>query len=386
MRAAFFYSKSVQTIEIPKCVQQSNFCQYKFGDFNASYYMFPFECYQNIEVVIKGQYPHARYISFTVSGVGDILIASAHDQDLVPDPGSINPFESGGNWDTVKRNYTLIISPAPPPANKEHFVSGAGCNTIYTGSFPSGRLNEAAVITYRIYAPSIGYDQTSNGLPEISYRICNSGVKGTDIPVSNTTEQAPSQEITDCDHDQLHEVQQCKRCDINWSTPSRFQSVLLQFNPNTVYMISNELDRDPDKFLNLHWKAPKVPDTWHNVGIAGKEDMRYWSFAFFAIHGAFGLKTISDYQTVVDQDGYVNLIVGFGAPRPSFVTPDNGFTWVDLSELPPVPISIIYRNILISSSFKYSAKDVPVDTLVPPRLLGEYYPCGNYSSRFDLQS
>lgn len=37
-------------------------------DYNASYNIFPYEVNPETEVVIKGQYPYARYFSFNVIG------------------------------------------------------------------------------------------------------------------------------------------------------------------------------------------------------------------------------------------------------------------------------------------------------------------------------
>jgi hypothetical protein len=114
------------------------------------------------------------------------------------------------------------------------------------------------------------------------------------------------------------------------------------------------------------------------MGIVGDEDMRYWSMSFVTPGGILGLYTISDFQTIIDKKGYVNLVISFGAPRPSSVTSGNGFTWVDASQLPMVPLFLFYRNNQISESFPYTAKDLPAGVTVPPKVMGRYYPCGNY--------
>jgi hypothetical protein len=119
------------------------------------------------------------------------------------------------------------------------------------------------------------------------------------------------------------------------------------------------------------------------MGIAGYEDMRYWSMSFVTPIGLLAFYTISDYQTIIDKMGYVNLVISFGAPRPSGITPENVFTWVDASHLPLVPLILLYRNNQISPNFPYTAKNVLKNEIVSPQEMGEYYPCGKYvNSRY----
>lgn len=348
------------------------------GDFNASYFVFPYEVDPSVEIVIKGQYPHARYMSITVNGTADIPIASAPDQSLIPDPGSTNPFLPGANWDAKNRNYTLIIRFTAPP-DSEHFVPGAGKNIIYVGTLPNGRPNASGIITLRIYVPSIGYDKTGGvGLPEIMYCSAKNNRRTHMESLRGMAEPKMQDESLFNQKAFKGESSSREECDLVWSKTNRVQSVLLQANPNTVYIISNEIERNPGKLLYIHWKAPTFPDTYHNIGIVGNENMRYWSMMFATKIGYLGLYTIGDFQTIIDKSGYVNLVISFGAPRPAFVTSKNGFTWVDLSELPLVPFSIIYRNTLVSPTFPYTAKNVPVGEVVPPEVMGKYYPCGKY--------
>lgn len=62
----------------------------------------------------------------------------------------------------------------------------------------------------------------------------------------------------------------------------------------------------------------------------------------------------------------------------------NGFTRVDLSQSPLIPFQIIYRNTLISQFFPFTAKDVPAGHVVPPQVMGEYYPCGRYINPIEV--
>lgn len=104
----------------------------------------------------------------------------------------------------------------------------------------------------------------------------------------------------------------------------------------------------------------------------------YWSMSFVTRVALLGLYTLGDFQTITDKKGYVNLVISFGAPRPARVTTENGFNWIDASQLPLVPLYLFYRNNQASQEFPYTAKNIPEGQIVPPEVMGEYYPCGKY--------
>ncbi|SHJ82827.1 hypothetical protein SAMN02745163_02636 [Clostridium cavendishii DSM 21758] len=359
------------------------------GDFNANYYVFPYEVDSDVEIVIKGQFPYARYISFTLSGQMDNVIATASDRLLIPDPGSTNPFLPCSDWNAKNRNYTIKILPTAPPEGSEHFVPEAGNNTFYAGTLKDGTPNKFGLIGFRIYVPSIGYDKTGGvGLPKITYCSTKKNCRNTRTykTVNKTTNpEIPSTPTNIFDKELFSE--RCnnivgQNCDLIWSRIGVIATRILQPDLNTVYILSDQIKRDPDNLLFIRWKAPTFPDTYHNIGISGHEDMRYWSMSFITKVGLLGLYTLSDFQTVTDKNGYVNLVISFGAPRPSCVTTENGFNWIDASELPLVPLTLFYRNNQVSQSFPYTAKNVPEGQIVPPEVMGEYYPCGKYVAPF----
>lgn len=342
-------------------------------DQNAGYYTFPYEVDPKNEIVIRGRYPYARYFTFNIASIpSHRLVDSVVGSELIPDPGSTNPFLPGANWDATNRNYTLKIRFTAPPEGSNHFVPGAGNNVIYAGTLENGEPNRFGLIILRIYVPSIGYDKTGGvDLPFITY---SPGKKDKGHLIQNTNQQN-DKEQNQMDFDDYIHLNSNKRNNIKidfrqsseliWK---RFAPEFLQPEGNTVYTISNLIDRDPDKLLFIRWKAPTFPDTYHNFGIVGDEDMQYWSMSFITPINLMGLYTISDYQTIIDKKGYVKLVISFGAPRPSSVTAKNGFTWVDASQLPLVPLFLFYRNNQISHNFlHHTATNVPTNEIVTPQ-------------------
>jgi hypothetical protein len=355
------------------------------GDFNANYYVFPYEVDTDIEIVIKGQFPYARYMSFTLAGQIDTVIATAPDRVLIPDPGSTNPFLPGADWNADNRNYTVKIRFNAPPQGSEHFVPEAGNNTFYAGTLKDGSPNKVGLIGYRIYVPSIGYDKLGGvGLPKITYCAAEKDCSNTNLAVTVNKTTLPENPLNPANvFNNETSFKRCddmveQNCDLTWSRIGVIATRILQPDLNTVYTVSCQIKRDPGKLLFIRWKAPTFPDTYHNMGILGNEDMRYWSMSIITRVGLLGLYTIGDFQTVIDKKGYVNLVISFGAPRPSRVTTENGFTWVDSSNLPLVPLTLFYRNNQVSQGFPYTAKSIPEGQVVPPEVMGEYYPCGKY--------
>ncbi|WLR51881.1 hypothetical protein LC040_02935 [Bacillus tianshenii] len=374
------------------------------GDQNASYYIFPYEVDSDTEIMIKGRYPYVRHFSFTVANSPTHrLVDSVAGRELIPDPGSTNPFLPGANWDAPNRNYTLKIRFTSPPEGSDHFVPAAGNNVIYAGTLENGQPNRpGGLIILRIYVPSMGYDKTGGvDLPFITYCPSNKGDRhlspsyaenqegyypsegffNTSQPNNDERNEEDVDVYSDFNNFTNHNKRRNKKvdhgqsCDLTWR---RFKPEFAQPEGNTVYIASNRIARDPGKLLLIRWKVPTFPDTYHNIGILGNEDMQYWSMSFITPIGLLGFYTISDYQTIIDEKGYVNLVISFGAPRPSCVTPENGFTWVDASQLPYVPLFLLYRNNQISPNFPYTAEDIPKNVIVTPQDMGKYYPCGKY--------
>jgi hypothetical protein len=366
-------------------IQQPSNSLLMLGDFNASYYVFPYEVNPDIEIVIKGQFPYARYMSYTLTGQLDNVIVNVPDKSIIPDPGSTNPFLPGADWNADNRNYTIKIRSTPPPQGSEHFVPEAGNNILYAGTLKDGTPNRFGFFGLRIYVPSIGYDKTGGvGLPKIIYCAAKKDSRNTnncgtidktnepENPLNPTNVFAKETSSKRCNHKDEPD------CDLTWSRIGVIATRILQPDLNTIYILSDQIKRDPGKLLFIRWKAPTVPDTYHNIGVVGNEDMRYWSMSFVTRVALLGLYTLSDFQAVIDKKGYVNLVISFGAQRPSCVTTENGFTWVDASNLPLVPLTLFYRNNQVSPGFPFSAKDVPLGQVVQPEVMGEYYPCGNY--------
>src|SRR5215471_19597774 len=90
-------------------------------DMNATYWFYPFSraTADTFGIKFQGQFAHARYQGFNIyNGDNGQLIngdgstpSSIRDVNIVPDPGSENPFQLGIDRDVEDRSYTVVLVP-----------------------------------------------------------------------------------------------------------------------------------------------------------------------------------------------------------------------------------------------------------------------------------
>jgi len=365
-----------------------------FTDLHANYPMRYYQSDPSLEMVIQGDYPYCAYFSFIAYDADHRPIASIHDSQIAPDPGSINPFRPGEEFNAPNRRFTLIVRwTAPAEGSAEtgfRGIQSARGNVLYLGTREDGRENPEGLLGYRRYLPSEGLDEDcgvkkplvyfrkisdgslvkppSPGLDKIRARWLMLRKAGA-IPTALLSGRKAWQESRSVGKEPDRVLQ--------WRRSVQAAGE----NPETVYLIAG-VKPDPKQLLLIRWKAPTFPDTYHLYNITGREDMRYWSLSF-ASSRSFTLFTLADAEAVIGPDGYVNLVVGFGAPRPTEATAENGYTWVNLKGK---PVSIlVYRNMVPSLDFPYLAGAVPAGEMVSDQL-GEYLPQGRLLKPEELKA
>lgn len=357
------------------------------GDLHANYPGYFFRVDPSLEMVIQGEYPHCRYFSYVAHDVQNRTIASLHDSEIAPDPGAVNPFLPGADWNAPNRRYTVIVRFTPPPAGAGPAVvrgpQGARGNILYVGLQQDGLANPSGLLVYRRYLPSQGYDLNGGvPMPVIYFRKVpdHSFVK----PDSALRERMTLLRSLGYVLKRALGSRNWASRDLKAEPASASAGQPLQWrrspqvgaeNPETVYLFAR-IKPDSRKLLVLRWKAPTFPDSFHGHGLTGKEDVRYWSLCFSA-PDTMTRFTLADAEAVIGPDGYLNLVVGFGARRPDKVNPENGYTWVDLKGKRIE--YLLYRNMVPSPGFAYVASQVPEGQLMTDQI-GEYLPRGRWAS------
>jgi hypothetical protein len=154
---------------------------------------------------------------------------------------------------------------------------------------------------------------------------------------------------------------------------------------------------DAGEVMRLRFRVPTTPPTPCTTGCSrtGNEQMRYMSVSF-QIPGAGTLASIPDScpanpimsctPMVQNSSGYVTLIVGTGVAQPSWVTPANGYTWLDLTKSTNGDYhtlsQLALRDILPATSFECSGQLIPYKdgeaTTEGAGLMGLYVPVIDY--------
>jgi hypothetical protein len=134
-----------------------------YPDLGARYWISSFPLPPGAELILKGRYPHARYMSFNVYDAAAQPTDGLADIDIAPDSGSTNPFGPGAQRDLAKRDYTVRVVSGARPQKREP-------NTIYLNA--AGQGTPVGVIMYRVYVADTGRDVSGGmGLPEVSMRL-----------------------------------------------------------------------------------------------------------------------------------------------------------------------------------------------------------------------
>jgi hypothetical protein len=104
---------------------------------------------------------------------------------------------------------------------------------------------------------------------------------------------------------------------------------------------------------------PSIPCAANNCSLTGNEQMRYESIS--VQNAGTTLASIADHEMVADPNGYVTILFGVGLPQPSFATPANGYTWVDLSTVPNyASMTAINQRVLIPNpTFQCQPYSIP---------------------------
>jgi hypothetical protein len=338
-----------------------------FPDTNATYWMMPLDTTQWKAMVIKGEYPEARFFSFvTYLGTG-AAADSMIDADIAPDPGGTNPFASTNAVGPY--NYTVTIG---------------GVGSANHLQFGGTRL---AFVIYRVYVPDKGLNRMGGvALPSVSVVAADGHTRALEpCPFANVTASPTSlirffqsqgfpdtantlQAVATGDLDDLF-LGDGNSCNSNSpssgavtfapnSTNGRFRPFP---NPATTYVEVQNLCFQPGKVLVVRGKAAVFPDTYDGKSvfepaIAGAIQLRYWSMCNNdqEVPGPV-VACAADWAAQLDTQQFYTYVVSDDMMPPSWIPP--GATWLPWGET-NIPKTLIFRN-TSPSNFTLAGDYVP---------------------------
>ena len=114
-------------------------------DIHAGYRIFVFQSDGTVGYTLRGRFPFAAFLSFTIYNPDGALHAALTDYQIEPDAGSINPFAADQLVNAPNRSYTITVLPdgtIPVPSMS---------NPIFLPPPPHGSNVLTAVLVQRVY-------------------------------------------------------------------------------------------------------------------------------------------------------------------------------------------------------------------------------------------
>jgi hypothetical protein len=365
-------------------------------DTNAVYWGGTYAALPGTRIRIEGEYPHSRYISWNVYDAAARPIDALSDVQLLPDPGSSNPFLRGADRTVAQRSYTAFIEVGPRPAQPAP-------NTLYTGDSRGGTF------LYRVYVPDAGRDQ-KGGVPLPSVTLESADGSGARFKAEQCRElQAPyAQPLNDLIAglpglpDPTNDGEGYPgRNPPNWrlfqNLCSSAVDILLDNENGEAFQedagarcgngpgfLSNRdiayvfapTSRGFGELLVLRGRAPTFADTRSGPAVMPSgQQLRYWSFCQYEPATQRVIDCRSDDRVSVGPDGRYTIVVSTAENRPAGARPECGVTW--LAWGPQTQGLLIYRHMLSDPSFGEAIQNVPQPG-AESDTMRDYYPSGEY--------
>ncbi len=313
-------------------------------------------------LTIHGNFPHARYMSFTTyTGHGEVS-SSLNDQVIAADAGSVNPFGNGADREGSARDYTVRIVVGVPPTQPE-------ANTLYTGDAIG-----LVPIIYRVYRPDAGLDATGGtGLPQLTLALPD----GTNHKLSHC---AAANTVHD-PHAAYPPSQvrlPARVTPQQWTGWKPTAGGAYYPNPDNKYLATM---LEPGRVAVIRGKLPATPATYRRQPTMGSGQMRYWSLCSNNPVSTAVTACVVDDETSVDADGFYTIVVSASEGRPANAIGGCGIGWLPSDSGSDL---LIMRNMLPASDFGQSIQNA--DPADPKQSMGPYYPEIRYVSTAEVEA
>jgi hypothetical protein len=397
-----------------------------FPDTHAIYWYNTFQLPADATVSLQADYPHARYMSlnsyFTTPENKGVPSDAIHDAQIVPDPGSRNPFLPGAKRTAHPGSWTVTVNGDTPPSPGQPRAQ----NTLYAGTGNPGQTQPVELI-YRVYVPDKNRDLAGDGrLPEPTVVLADgtqlTGQQACDALQLSTTFPSPDR-MAPATYNALINLPGAQPTSPALDPPrwyAAFNRCTLQFpffaaaglplppcpptravtqwaNIDNAYA-STAIDRrfgpssDGHNVVVLHGKMPTTPRTYRrNPFMEGPTQLRYWSMCQNeSLVTTQAVDCLYDEQVPLDDDGFYTIVVSTPEDRPANATTRCGVAWLDWGTDGdgagrPTQGLLIMRNMLPDPSFAEAIQNVVVPG-TEVQVMGEYLPAGTYMSTTEFES
>ena len=369
-----------------------------YPDLGARYWVASFPLPPGAELVLKGRYPHARYMSFNVYDAAAQPTDGLADVDIAPDPGSTNPFEPGAQRDLPARGYTVRVVSGARPERREP-------NTIYLNA--AGQATPVGVVMYRVYVPDDGRDPAGGaGLPEVSMRLPGGQVLDQPL-VCQARQDAGANQAAEDFHagtDGPDPANPASEDPIRWeaffnyfqafsypagATPAGSGRAVLPreklggflSNVDNAYTLATA-NRGIGPVLVLEGRAPTTPRTLDGRRVMEGGQVRYWSLCENEFASQRVIGCVYDEQVHAGARGRFTVVMSEPGERPANARPECGVDWIPWGAQPDG--LLILRHMLPSPDFAQAIQRV-AELGTERDVVGEYLPVGRHTTRGEFE-
>ena len=388
-------------------------------DTNTYYWGAKFTMPEGSRLSVEGQFPHARYSSYTTYDDRGQPVESLADYLIEPLPGHSNPARDGANRNVAKRSYAIeVLSGGQRDTSRVEgfFNEGALSRTI---SAPKNGGTQQVLIL-RTYTPDKGTSITGNvPLPAPVLTLADGKVlRGAAACAALSTDQLlqvqpdafgmpvaryrelltlpgkpdthpatrPSTWYAQFDRKQFEGIFTGEVGNFERKSEGFYPTVDNQY-------IRTFINRKFGPIYVLRGKLPVTPKTMSGDAVMNSKsaDMRYWSIC--SQHGAANttaLKCLNDEEVVTNKDRVYTIAFSRAADRPRTAYPECGINWLPIPDdgdgmFDPDQGNMMIRNMLARPDFPNSIQKIK-KTGEERAVMGAYLPQGSYMTKDIFES
>ncbi|MEE4239007.1 MAG: hypothetical protein V2I51_19985 [Anderseniella sp.] len=370
-------AEQAQPLPTPTCAWQFEWTPFGLGNWlwadtaNRWWYM-PIDAEWQ-ELKITGTYPKARFFSLAVydnapvsTGIADHLF----DAQIVPDPGSINPFAMPppGRCSSSATRHPGRCNPpaAPDQAYTVTIVRGKKTNDNVL------KLNaDTGWFLYRLYLPN-ATEGSMGGVPLPEVSITYQDGKTTQLPIcpifNRQSELVPLQaQIVpvqlEYPLDPEEDLEVPPVPDHIWFGAVKDPPPVLLPNPDQKYLVSFFMpEYESDRVIVIRGKMPAYPDTYNGRPVSQPAkgfkavQLRYWGACLGELVSPLPvIGCATDARMPLDRHGFYTIVISNDVLRPDWL-PQRA-VWLPWGDETNVPKLIFMRNLLASDDFSQSVQE-----------------------------
>ncbi|MEU6558544.1 hypothetical protein [Nocardia nova] len=348
-----------------------------FPDANATYWVLPFALGPGDSIELSGTYPDARYFSLNTYGTNFDTVDTLRDDQIVPDPGSGNPFTNAASANTpaAQRHWhaTLVTGPADHNRNQIR-------------ALPPSQAAPVGFLIIRVYVPT-DPASLSGGvpLPEVTLEVAGTTIASQPCTrvFDPSSYPGPIAQVATAGFDQVIAGAAAGAFPGNvpeatFVNPASTSGLFP--NGDNKY-IGAGLTYQPGRLVVVRGKAPDFPDSRAGQSPADpNRQVRYWSMCQNDLVSPYPVVgCAADYQTHLDANGYYTYVLGAPADLPT--NPGPAVTVLPWGSTEVAKKVLFLRYMLPSGNFYPQSIQASQDSgSDPAATMGPYYPAATYCS------